>query len=136
MTDLERTHIIQLPHDTFDECGLSFAVLTHKSHFLSAANGECHVMEHGMRAEILAQVLHDQRKITASRCRRETEVQPTCIFQIDLKSFEFFELFDTTLYLYRFGRFVPETLYKLLCILDHLLLVQIRPDLLFVPFLT
>ena len=72
MTDLECTHIIQLPHDTFDQRRLSFAVLTHKSYFLSAANGECHVMEHVMRPEILTQVFYDQGEVTAAWSRRKT----------------------------------------------------------------
>ena len=72
MTDLECTHIIQLPHDTFDQRRLSFAVLTHKSYFLSSANGERHVMKHGMLSKIFAQVFYDQGEVAAPGSRWET----------------------------------------------------------------
>ena len=55
---------------------------------------------------------------------------------IDLQPLEFLELFDTTLYLNGFGSFIAEALDELLRVGNHLLLVLIRPHLLFVPFLT
>ena len=71
MPDLERAQVVQLPHDALDECRLSFTVFTDERYFLAAADGEGHVMEHVMLPEILTQLFHDQREITASRSRRE-----------------------------------------------------------------
>ena len=88
-----------------------------------------------MFAEILAQIFHYQRKISATWSWRKTQIEFAGVFQIHLKPFQFFELFDAALYLYRFGRFVPETLNKLLGILNHFLLILVGTYLLLVPFL-
>ena len=136
MADLERAQIIQLPHDTFDEGRLSFSVLADKGHFLAAADGEIHVMEHIVFAEILAQVFHNEREVSAARGGRETEVETRGVLKIHLEAFQFFQLLDAALDLHGFGRFVAETLDELFGVLNHFLLVLERPDLLFVPFLT
>ena len=92
-------------------------------------------MENIVLAEIFAQILYNQREVTATRSRRKTQIKPTGVFQIHLKALQFIQLLDTALYLYRLGRFIPETLNELLRISDHLLLIHVRPHLLFMPLL-
>ena len=84
MPDLECTHIVQLPHDTFDEGRLSFTVLAYEGYFLAAADGEGHVMEDIMFTEIFAQVFDNKREVTASRGRWKTQVETRGVLQIDL----------------------------------------------------
>ena len=71
----EHAEVIELPHDTFDECGFSFAVLADERYFLASADGEGDVMEDVVFAKIFAQVFDDKREISAPRSRRESQVE-------------------------------------------------------------
>ena len=82
MSDLQRSQVVELPHDALDERGFTFTVLAHKRHFLASADGKSDVMEHIMLSEILTQVFHNKRKISAAWCGRETEIQSAGILQI------------------------------------------------------
>ena len=57
------------------------------------------------------------------------------IHLIHLDRHNFLQLLDATLHLYGLGRFISESLYKVLNISDFLLLVLVSPQLLFTTFL-
>ena len=134
MPDLEGAQVVELAHDTLDECGFTFSVFADECYFLSAADGESDVMEDIVFTKILSQVFHNERKIATSRGRRETQVETRGVFQIHLQSLEFLQLFDAALYLYGFGGFIAESLDEILGVLNHLLLVLVGADLLLVAF--
>ena len=129
----ERAEVVQLIHNTADECRFSFAVFADKSYFLSSSDGKSNIVENVMFAEIFTQVLYDYRKISAPRRRWEAQVESRSVLQIHFESLEFLELLDSALYLYGFCCFITEALYELFCVLNHLLLVEVRPYLLFMP---
>ena len=87
-----------------------------------------------MRAEILAEVLHDEGEVATARGRRKSQIQTGCVLLVHLESLEFFELLDARLHLHGLGGFVAETLDELFCFLNHLLLVEVGAHLLLVPF--
>ena len=59
MTNLECAVEGYLVHDTLDEGGLAFAVLTHKGYLLATLDGEVDVMEHVVLAIGLAHLVAD-----------------------------------------------------------------------------
>ncbi len=63
MTDTEVAGIQYLPHDTLNECGLAFAVLSDKGYFLASAEGECGMVEHLVLAIGFAKLLNNQGEI-------------------------------------------------------------------------
>ena len=135
VSDLERAHVIQLTHDTFDECGFTFAVLADKGYFFASADGKSNIMKDIMGTEIFAQVFYYQGKIAAPRGRRKTQIEFAGVLHIHLQPLQFLQLFDAALHLYRFGGFVSEPLDKILCVGDHFLLVLVGAYLLLMPFL-
>ena len=93
------------------------------------------MIENHMLSIILAYLIADNRIITASQTRRELEMHLFVIHLIHLDRYNFLQLLDATLHLYRLSRFISESLYKVLNISDFLLLVLVSPQLLFTTFL-
>ena len=56
MPNLQRTHMIQLPHNTTYQGGLTLAVLAYKRYFLAATDGERSMLKYHMFAKILPHI--------------------------------------------------------------------------------
>src|SRR5574344_1059229 len=74
VSHLEVTIKGYLVHDTFHECGFSFTVSSHESHFLATFYTQRHIAEHGMLAIVLAHILADNREVATAQTGRKLEV--------------------------------------------------------------
>ncbi len=134
VTDLERSDIWNLIHDTLDERRLAFAVLAYKRHLFATFDGKGYIREYSMRPIILAQFIADNRIIATAKTGRKLEVHRLVVDLIDLDGHDFLQLLDATLHLNRLGWLVPETLDKVLDVGDLFLLVFVSAQLLFASF--
>ena len=64
VADLQVTVKGYLAHDTFHQRRLSFAVLSHKGHFLAALDGQCHLVKHPVGTIVFPDVLADDGIVT------------------------------------------------------------------------
>ena len=130
MAYLQITRKRNLAHDTFHQGRFTLAVLAHKRHLLATLDGEVYVVEHGMRAVILAHLIADNRIVAASETRRELEMHLLVIHLVHLDRNDFLQLLDAALHLHSLGRLIAEPLYKVLDISYFLLLVLVGTQLL------
>ncbi len=136
VTDLEIAgKVINLTHDTLDECGLSFAVLSDECHFLTATDHECGMIEHLMITVTLAYIFENERIGTGTRCGRELQADSRIVDVVHLDTLHLLQLFDAALHLCGFGRLVAETFDESFRVGQHLLLVLVSTELLFATFL-
>ena len=89
-----------------------------------------------MVAVRLTDVFQNKRKIAAARCRREFQVKRRIVYLVNFYRYNLFKLLDSALYLIGFGRFITETLYKILYFSYLFLLILVCALLLFYPLLT
>ena len=122
-------------HDTFYQCGFTFAVLTDECDFFAPVDGEVHVMENDVFTIGFAHIFADNRIVSATAGGREFQAQRGVVFIVHFDAVYLFQLLDTALYLYGFGGFVAEAFDEVFRILYLFLLVLVGTDLLFAAFL-
>ena len=127
--------MLYFAHDAFHQCGLSFAVASHKCYFVAPLNGEAGVAEHHVVAIRLAHAVHNDGIVTRARRWRKLEPQGRSIFFVHFEEFELFEHLHTTLHLQGLGVGAFEAFDKLFGLGNELLLFVVGLLLLFAAFL-
>ena len=135
MSHLQLTCEGNLSHDTFHEGGFALTVLTHKGHFLTSFNSQCHMIENGMGAIVLTHLVADDRIVSASETGRELQMHRRVIHLVDLDGNNLLQLFDLLLHLNSLRSLIPEALDKRFHVCHFLLLVLVGSQLLFTTFL-
>ena len=120
-------------HNTFYQCGLTFAVLAYESHFVASLYSEVGILEHDMVAVCLSYVLHNHRIIAGARRGREFQPQCRSIFFVHFQKHQLFQHLDAALHLQGFGIGSLEALDEFFGFGDELLLVVVCLLLLFAP---
>ena len=134
MSDLQFSLERNLVHDHLDQGRFTFSILTDKSYFFSPLDIQLNTFQYHMITISFRQLLTRQDNFSRPDSRLEPHCNTGHIFFLDLYPLQFFQLFDPRLHLNGFCRLISETLYKIFCILNLLLLVLISPHLLFDPF--
>ena len=117
-------------HDAFHKRRLARPVFAHKGHLLSSLYGEGDIVKHIVFAIGLAHLLGYHRIVARARGWRKFESQAGGVDLVDLNGNDFGQLLDAALHLYGFGGLVTELLNKLLCVVNHLLLILVGTHLL------
>ena len=125
---------INLAHNTFYQCGLTFSVLSDKCYFFSSVNRQIHIVENNMMSVCLTYIFANNRIISATAGRGEFQTEGRVVFLVHFNAVYFFQLFDTALYLYGFGCLITETFDKVFRILYLFLLILVSTELLFTTF--
>ena len=124
---LQRALEGNLAHDTLHERRLALTVTTDEGHLLAALDGQPHLVEDGVVAVGLLQVLADDGIVAAPEAGRELQVHGGRVDIVHLDGHDLLELLHLLLYLYGLGCLVSESLYKRLHVSDFPLLVLVSP---------
>ena len=136
MTYFQFTSKGNLTHDTLHEGRFSFAVLSHKGHFFTSLDCECHMIEDGMGTIVLSDFVADHWVIPTTQTRREFQVHRRVVDLVDLDRHDLLQLLDFLLHLDSLRSLITETLDEVLHLCHFLLLILVGSQLLFTALLT
>ena len=140
MSDGELTGVLNLVHDGLDHSRFAFTVLAHECYLLASFDHEGSVVEDvvfGLEwlGVACTHIVANHRIGAAARRWWELQAESRCVFLIDLDQFEFLKPLDLALHLIGLGIGALESLDKLLCLGNLLLLILVLLLLLCTAFL-
>ena len=136
MSDLQFSRIGNFAHNTLDERGFSFSVLSYEGNLFTALNRQRHMIENSVGTIVLPHVITDNRIITAAQTWRKLQVHRRVVHLVDLDGHDFLQLLNLLLHLNSLGGLIAETLDEILHLCHFLLLVLVGSDLLFTTLFT